>query len=382
MGLRSRNILKTFFEKKDFPTAAQFIDLIDSCLNLVDDSLVGLGDMLKSVYDTNDNGVVDNSELVNGLTVETAVPAGAVFGDVSKVGTPVNTQVGYWTGDGTLAGSNNFTFDGVDFTLSMVDGSTVFMGGNLGLGNPAAAINAELSATSGQADLTGSFSDTRQSSLACYSDASDAYVQISVTNSIGTAQVGMDGRGLVYNADYASRNTSNPRWIPDKAYVDALGTDLSFSRDATTVTVESSDGTNAILPEANTTNAGILGSDKWDEIVANTAKPALKTAASGLPSTTGAGDIDMSRVNDYYSETAITANVTWGLTNIVADKVSSVDMKTGVFSVTLVQSGVTFKGAVNGSGVVQGLDATKSNLISLWAQTATIIWVTVILNEA
>jgi hypothetical protein len=37
--------------------------------------------MLKSVYDTNANGIVDNAEKVNNLTVETAVPAGAVFTD-------------------------------------------------------------------------------------------------------------------------------------------------------------------------------------------------------------------------------------------------------------------------------------------------------------
>lgn len=41
---------------------------------------------------------------------------------------------------------------------------------------------------------------------------------------------------------------------------------------ATTIDVNSSDGTNATLVEADTTNAGILGSDKWDEIVANSLK--------------------------------------------------------------------------------------------------------------
>ena len=41
----------------------------------------GLGNMLKSVYDINDNGIVDNAALVNGLTVETAVPSGALFTD-------------------------------------------------------------------------------------------------------------------------------------------------------------------------------------------------------------------------------------------------------------------------------------------------------------
>lgn len=37
-----------------------------------------------------------------------ATPAGS--GDVSKVGTPVNNQVGIWTGDGTLEGDANLTF--------------------------------------------------------------------------------------------------------------------------------------------------------------------------------------------------------------------------------------------------------------------------------
>ena len=46
---------------------------------------------------------------------------------------------------------------------------------------------------------------------------------------------------------------------------------------ATTIAVNSSDGTNATLVEADTTNAGILGSNKWDEIVANS----VHTAGNG-----------------------------------------------------------------------------------------------------
>lgn len=38
-------------------------------------------DMLKATYDTNNNGVVDNAALVNGLSVLTAVPSGALFTD-------------------------------------------------------------------------------------------------------------------------------------------------------------------------------------------------------------------------------------------------------------------------------------------------------------
>lgn len=38
-----------------------------------------------------------------------ATPAGS--GDVSKVGTPVNNQIGVWTGDGTIEGDTALTFD-------------------------------------------------------------------------------------------------------------------------------------------------------------------------------------------------------------------------------------------------------------------------------
>lgn len=44
---------------------------------------LGEGDMLKSVYDKDNDGIVDNSKKVNGLTVETAVPQNAKFTDTT-----------------------------------------------------------------------------------------------------------------------------------------------------------------------------------------------------------------------------------------------------------------------------------------------------------
>lgn len=41
----------------------------------------GTGDMSKNIYDTNDNGIVDNSEKVNNHTVNSDVPANAKFTD-------------------------------------------------------------------------------------------------------------------------------------------------------------------------------------------------------------------------------------------------------------------------------------------------------------
>jgi hypothetical protein len=46
-------------------------------------SSAGQGDMVKAIYDTNNNGIVDNAEKVNGFTVETNVPANAKFTDTT-----------------------------------------------------------------------------------------------------------------------------------------------------------------------------------------------------------------------------------------------------------------------------------------------------------
>jgi hypothetical protein len=59
-----------------------------------------------------------------------ATPAGS--GDVSKVGTPVDNQVGVWTGDGTLDGDVDLTFDGDNLT---VDGTVTGTGFIIGSAN-------------------------------------------------------------------------------------------------------------------------------------------------------------------------------------------------------------------------------------------------------
>jgi len=51
-----------------------------------------------------------------------ATPAGS--GDVSKVGTPVNNQIGVWTGDGTIEGTTGLTYDGSNFLLTGDIGAT------------------------------------------------------------------------------------------------------------------------------------------------------------------------------------------------------------------------------------------------------------------
>lgn len=75
--------------------------------------------------------------------------AGGVGGDVSKVGTPVNDQVGVWTGDGTIEGDADLTFDGSNLSV----GGNIVVGGTVDgvdiAGRDHAAVSLNASATTG-----------------------------------------------------------------------------------------------------------------------------------------------------------------------------------------------------------------------------------------
>ena len=55
-----------------------------------------------------------------------ATPAGS--GDVSKVGTPVNDQLGIWTGDGTIEGNSGLTYNGTDLNVTNAVSASQFSG--------------------------------------------------------------------------------------------------------------------------------------------------------------------------------------------------------------------------------------------------------------
>lgn len=72
----------------------------------------------KRAKNLNITGTALASVTQDGDTVTVTVNGGAGGGDVSKVGTPVNNQVGVWTGDGTLEGDAGLTFDTATDTLT------------------------------------------------------------------------------------------------------------------------------------------------------------------------------------------------------------------------------------------------------------------------
>lgn len=69
-------------------------------------NLDNFGDMKKTAYDANENGIVDNAEKVNGHTVESDVPASAVFTDTTYA---VATQ----TTDGLFGATDKTKLDSI-----------------------------------------------------------------------------------------------------------------------------------------------------------------------------------------------------------------------------------------------------------------------------
>jgi hypothetical protein len=70
------------------------------------------------------SGTADGTTFLRGDNTW-SVPAGG--GDVSKVGTPVNNQIGVWTGDGTIEGDADLTFDGNNLSV----GNAITAGGDI-----------------------------------------------------------------------------------------------------------------------------------------------------------------------------------------------------------------------------------------------------------
>jgi hypothetical protein len=56
-----------------------------------------------------------------------------LYGDVTKVGTPVNNQIGVWTGDGTLEGNSSLTFDSSlgQLEIGMLSGEAAILAGGV-----------------------------------------------------------------------------------------------------------------------------------------------------------------------------------------------------------------------------------------------------------
>lgn len=188
----------------------------------------------------------------------------------------------------------------------------------------------KLSLTGADITLTGSGSNTYT-----YPSTTDTLVGRDSTDTLTNKTINTSSNTITVNAsdvsDFDTEVSNNSSVSANTSKATNVSTNLSAGpRTATTMDVDSSDGTDATLVEADTTNAGILGSDKWDEIVANSLKvsnanhtgdvtgsTSLTIGVDKVKDTmidfgTGAGQVSTAdlpeQTNLYYTESRVNAN--------------------------------------------------------------------------
>lgn len=216
----------------------------------------------------------------------------------SAPGTPTLGQVYFDTGD-----AEAYIWDGVEWAVMSSDGVT-------NLSNTATPTTVTVESSTGDDTILAEANATNAGVL-----GSDKWEEIVVNNaketnvstdlSIGTKTAttldinSSDGNNVTVPAA-----TTTEAGLMTEAQFDKLAgieasadvnvdTNIAEStKTATTVLVTSSTGTNATLTEANTTEAGLLGSAKWNEIVANTDKETNVTHTGDVTDSSGVLSID------------------------------------------------------------------------------------------
>lgn len=92
--LGAGNVVTPAYDDSDVLKDADTVSPVTGVNKIITQAdVTGGGDMSKSTYDTGNTGVVDNAEKVNNLTVETAVPPGALFTDTIYNDTAIQAAV-------------------------------------------------------------------------------------------------------------------------------------------------------------------------------------------------------------------------------------------------------------------------------------------------
>ena len=221
----------------------------------------GIGDMTKTIYDLNNDGIVDNAEKVNGLTVLTAVPAGAAFTDTV---TTINGKTGIIQKEDIIA-------LGIQAAIAFTPENTANKGqinGYAGLGSDGKVPAAQLpAAAEGHTHANKSILDKITAGTATTYDL-DAFVTDADLVNLGAGDMlkstyDTTGNGIVDNAEKVNYKT-----VETSVPAGAVFTD----------TVTSINGKTGIIQKSDITALGIPAQDN-DTIYSH---PAYTPHESGL----------------------------------------------------------------------------------------------------
>lgn len=173
-------------------------------------------------------------------------------GDVVKVGTPVNNEIGVWTGDGTIEGDTNFTWDGSTFAVT-----------------GAQTVSSTLDVSGALTALSGAFEN---------SDAGTNTVLTALTldrQTSGTPAVGI-GVGLDFNVETSAAN------VETLGIIDVTATDITAAGEDGKFSFKLMDGGSAATEVMAVTSLGALTATDFNGV-------ALTAAGSAANFLTEAG---------------------------------------------------------------------------------------------
>ena len=208
------------------------------------------------------------------------------------------------------------------------------------------------------------------------SDGTDAIIPIATTSVSGLLSPGLFDEIDANTAKTGITSGQTSAITANTAKNTNVTTDLSISGTTGARTIESSDGTDAIIPIATTSVSGLLSPGLFDEIDANTAKET--NVSTNLSATTAAAQIT---INSSDGNNVVIAEATNSIAGLMStthhDKldslISGIITMDGVTSVAANVPGITinsivtvsFKSGKNGRDIVSVVPSTDTITITL-----------------
>lgn len=255
-------------------------------------------------------------------------PSASGGGDVTKVGTPVDNQIGVWTGDGTIEGTTGLTYNGSNLQLTGDIGSTgtrITKGWftDLQVTNAiAGSITGNAATVTTNANLTGHITSTGNAAVLGSFTVAQLSTAISDANISGTntgdqtSIVGITGSLAEFNtaltgADFASGGgTATGTNTGDQA--------LANTSDATSHTVTLTGGTSVQLIEGSNITLTTGGTGGAGTVTIAASGGGGSSALDDITAATGANSIDNLNNAQTWNWNTLTANGISFLSNTTA----------------------------------------------------------------